>query len=172
MLDRPDQNNEEDLRTHLDARLTSTSSKKKDEVPAFSLVNDEINELRKRLDKLAARNSEVAPSTIISPFSLEIQQAPLPTEFRIPTMTAYEGKTYPKDHFDAFNDQMDPLQVTSYARCRCFTVMLSGTTKKWFRQIESETTSSCVQLSGLFMRQFQGARKYATYLSRLASIKQ
>ena len=44
--------------------------------------------------------------------------------------------------------------------------------KKWFQQIELETVASWTQLSGLFMLQFQGARKYATPLSRLASIKQ
>ena len=44
--------------------------------------------------------------------------------------------------------------------------------KKWFRQIEPETVVSWMQLLGLFMRQFQETRKYATLLSRLASIKQ
>ena len=46
------------------------------------------------------------------------------------------------------------------------------TAKKWFRQIEPETVSSWTQLSVLFMRQFQGARKCTTPLSRPASIKQ
>ena len=90
----------------------------------------------------------------------------------MPTMTTYEGKTDPHDHLNTFNDQMDLLQVSSRARCRCFTVTLTTIAKKWFRQIEPETVASWTQLSGLFMRQFQGARKYATPLSRLASIKQ
>ena len=51
-------------------------------------------------------------------------------------------------------------------------VTLTVTAKKWFRQIEPETVTSWTQLSGLFMLQFQGARKYVTPLSRLASIKQ
>ena len=70
-------------------------------------MHDEINELRKRLDKLAAKSSEATPSTTSSPFSLEIQQAPLPTSFCMLTMTVYEGKTDPQDHLDAFNNQMD-----------------------------------------------------------------
>ena len=72
-------------------------------------MHDEINELQKQLDKLAAKSSETTPSTTSSPFSLEIQQAPLPTGFCMPTMTIYEGKTDPQDHLDAFNDQMDLL---------------------------------------------------------------
>ena len=137
-----------------------------------SSVNDEINELRPRLEKLAARNSEAAQSTSTSPFNVEIQQAPLPVGFRMPTMAAYEGKTDPLDHLDAFNDQMDLLHATLLARYRCFTVTLSCTAKKWIRQIKPETITSRGQLSAIFMRQFQGAHKYATPLSRLASIKQ
>ena len=79
----------------------------------FSPMHDEINELQKRLDKLAAKSSEATPSTTSSSFSLEIQQAPLPTGFRMPTMTTYEGKTNPQEHLDKFNDQMDLLQVSS-----------------------------------------------------------
>ena len=123
-------------------------------MPTFSTVHDEINELRKRLDKLAAKSSEAAPSTTSLPFSLEIQQAPLPTGFRMPIITTYEGKTDPQDHLDAFNDQMDLLQVSSWARCRFFTVTLMATAKKWFRQIEPETVASWTQLSRLLMSQF------------------
>ena len=67
---------------------------------------------------------------------------------------------------------MDLLQVTLLARCRCFVVMLSDTTKKWIRQIEPEIVSSWGKLLAMFMRQFQEARKYATPLSCLASIKE
>ena len=86
-------------------------------------------------------------------------------------MATYEGKIDPQDHLDAFNDQMDLLQVSSQACCKCFTVTLTVTAKKRFRQIKLETIASWTQLSGLFMRQFQGARKHATPLIRLASIK-
>ena len=95
-----------------------------------SLVKDEINELRAQLEKLAARNTEAAQSTFTSPFSVEIRHAPLLVGFRMPTMATYEGKTDPLDHLDAFNDQMDLLQVTMLARCRCFAVTLSGTARK------------------------------------------
>ena len=70
-------------------------SSKNNDVPAFSLVHDEINELTKRLDKLAAKSSETTPSSTSLPFSLKIQQASLPAGFRMPTMTTYEGKTNP-----------------------------------------------------------------------------
>ena len=72
-------------------------------------MHDEINELQKRLDKLVAKSSEATPSTTSLPFNLEIQQAPLPMGFCMPTMTTYEGKTDAQDHLDVFNDQIDLL---------------------------------------------------------------
>ena len=165
-------NIDEDMRTYLEARYNSATSRRRDDHPTFSPINDEINELRDMLEKLVARNTEAKPSTITSAFSTEIQQAPLPAGFRMPTMVIYEGKPDPQDHLDAFNDQMDLLQVTSFTSCRCFVVTLSGITKKQIRQIKLETVMSCRQLSRMFIRQFQGARKYTATLSYLASIKQ
>ena len=82
----------------------STTCRRRQEETVVSLVNDEISELRARLEKLAARNTEAAQSTSTSLFSGEIQQAPLPISFRMPTMAVYEGKADPQDHLDAFND--------------------------------------------------------------------
>ena len=111
-LDRLGQNADEDLCAHLEARRTSASSKMND-VPTFSLMHDEISELRKRLDMLTAKSSEATRATTSSPFSLEIEQASLPASFYMSTMTTYKGKTDPQDHLDVFNDQMDLLQVSS-----------------------------------------------------------
>ena len=73
---------------------------------------------------------------------MEIQQAPLPADFKMPTMATYKAKVDPLNHLDAFNDQMDLLQVTMLACCWCFPVTLSGTIKKWIHQIEPETITS------------------------------
>ena len=80
------------MRTHLDARRASVTSRRRQEETVVSPVNDEINELQARLEKLAARNIEVVQSTSPSLFCMEIQQAPLPVDFRMLTMVAYGGK--------------------------------------------------------------------------------
>ena len=107
IFDRLGQSRGEDMRTHLEARHNSATSRRREDLPIVFPINDEINELKARLEKLAARNVEVAPSTSTSPFSIEIQQAPLLARFKMPIMVTYEGKTDPQDHLDAFNDQMD-----------------------------------------------------------------
>ena len=86
------------MRTHLDARHNSATSRRREDLPIVFPINDEINKLRVRLEKLAARNTEATPSTLTSPFSAEIQQAPLFAGFRMPTMATYKRKTDPQDH--------------------------------------------------------------------------
>ena len=95
IFDRLGQSRGEDMRTHLEARHNSATSRRREDLSIVSPINDEINELKARLEKLAARNVEVAPSTSTSPFSIEIQQAPLLARFRMPIMVTYEGKTDP-----------------------------------------------------------------------------
>ena len=76
---------------------------------ALSPLNDEINKLRERLEKLATKNIEAASTATTLPFSVDIQQVPLLARLRMLTMETYKGKTDPQDYLDAFNDQMDLL---------------------------------------------------------------
>ena len=62
-----------DMCTHLDVRLASATSRRRQEEAIVSPVNDEINDLRAWLEKLVGRNTEVVQSTSTSLFSVEIQ---------------------------------------------------------------------------------------------------
>ena len=46
------------MHTHLEARHNSETSRRREDLPIVSPINDEINKLRARLEKLAARNIE------------------------------------------------------------------------------------------------------------------
>ena len=67
VFNRLGRNRDEDMHTHLEARRNSATSRRREDLLIVSSINDEINELRARLEKLAARNTEVAPSTSSSP---------------------------------------------------------------------------------------------------------
>ena len=60
------------MHPYLEARHNSAASRRKDNLSAFFPINDEIKEIRDRLEKLAARNTKATPSTTILPFSAEI----------------------------------------------------------------------------------------------------
>ena len=59
--------------THLEARRNFATSRRKEDLPIVSSINDEINELRARLEKLTASNIEATPLTSTLPFSAEMQ---------------------------------------------------------------------------------------------------
>ena len=60
IFDRLGQSRREDMRTHLEVRRTSATSRRREDLPVVFPINNEINELRARLEKLAARNIEAA----------------------------------------------------------------------------------------------------------------
>ena len=56
VFDRLGRSQREDMRMHLEVRHTLATSRRREELPVVSPINDEVNELRARLKKLAARN--------------------------------------------------------------------------------------------------------------------
>ena len=60
VFDRLGQSRGEDMRIHPEVRWTSVTSRRREDLLVVSLINDEINELRARLEKLAAKNIEAA----------------------------------------------------------------------------------------------------------------
>ena len=48
------------MQTHLEVRRALATSRKRQEEAVISPVNDEINKLKARLEKLAARNTKAA----------------------------------------------------------------------------------------------------------------
>ena len=98
--------------------------------PAFG----ELDELRAWIEDLAFRAEGVGNDNH-SPFTREIKEEPLPHGFKMPQILSYEEKTESRDHLNAFNDQIDLLQVNDLAKCHCFAVTLTQVAKKWFRKL-------------------------------------
>ncbi|XP_062093206.1 uncharacterized protein LOC133798752 [Humulus lupulus] len=107
-----------------------------------------------------------------SPFTREIQAEQMPTSFKEPRMTPYEGTTDPKYHLDSFNNVMRLRGVNSRAKCHCFVVTLKGVAYKWFRRLRQGTIKSWQQFSDEFLQQHHGACDYIMPTTNLANIKQ
>ena len=54
--------------------------------------------------------------------------------FKVPTISAYEGLIDPKEHLDVLNENMDLARVSHLARCHYFVVNLIKNVKKWFKK--------------------------------------
>ena len=72
VFDRLSRSKGEGMCTHLEARHNSATSKRREDLPIVSPINDKINEMRARLEKLVARNNEALPSTSTSLFNAMI----------------------------------------------------------------------------------------------------
>ena len=104
--------------------------------------NLRVVNLREALDVLNRREDELAVGYHSLSFSQDIKDAPLPTGFKLPTMTPYEGKIDPQEHLDHFNDFMELHQVSDLMKCRCFAVTLTKGAKKWFRTLKLGSISA------------------------------
>ena len=107
-----------------------------------------------------------------SPFTREIQAEQMPSGFREPRMTPYEGTTDPKYHLDSFNNLMRLRGVNSRAKCHCFIITLKGVAYKWFRRLGPGTIKSWQQFSDEFLQQHHAACDYVMPTTSLANIKQ
>ena len=110
--------------------LTRSANQPRCVGPAFG----ELDELRARIEDLIVRADGVGNDNH-SLFTQEIKEEPLPHGFKMPQIPSYEGKTDPRDHLDAFNDQMDLIQVNDLSKYRCFVVTLTQVAKKWFNKL-------------------------------------
>ena len=86
--------------------LTSTRSANQQRRAQLALA--ELDELLAHIKDLVIRAKEVGDDNH-SALTLEIKEEPFPTRIKMPQIPSYEGKTDPRDHLDAFNDQMDLL---------------------------------------------------------------
>ena len=77
-----------------------------------------IEELCRVIAAMKENDVELIAAAIGSPFNVEIREARLLEEFKLPAIKAYKGKFDPQDHLDHFNNLMELHLVSKLAKCR------------------------------------------------------
>ena len=131
-----------------------------------------MDDLRRVIVIIEEHDGKLVAQVGRPPFYKEIQEAPLPEGFKLPSIKVYEGKDDPQDHLDHFNDLMVLHMVSDQAKCRVFTVTLRNRAKKWFRSMTSRSVTSWQQLSMSFFRQFQVTKQFVVSFAHFGNIKQ
>ncbi|RWV96676.1 hypothetical protein GW17_00040594 [Ensete ventricosum] len=97
-----------------------------------TLSSDSIDSLRVQLHQVNRRLDEVQNEFVKSkeelgesskggsPFVLEIQDRPILTRFRLPSLESYDGGSDPAEHVAAFRAQMALYDTSDALICRCF----------------------------------------------------
>ena len=107
-----------------------------------------------------------------SPFTAGILHFPLPANFRMPQIEAFDGTKDPVDHLNTYKNQMELHEYQDPMRCRAFSITIKGPTLVWFNRLPPSSVSSFRELSIAFVSHFIGARTYRKPSFHLLTIKQ
>ncbi|RWW56268.1 hypothetical protein BHE74_00037042 [Ensete ventricosum] len=77
-----------------------------------------------------------------SPFTLEIQGKPLPTNFRLLTFEPYNASGDPTEHIAAFYTQIVLYDTSDALMCRAFPTTLRGPVRTWYSRLKPASISS------------------------------
>ena len=107
-----------------------------------------------------------------APFTAEVLHFPLPAQFKILQVEAFDGAKDPFDHLNTYKNQMELHGYQDPVRCRAFAITLKGPALAWFNRLPPSSISSFRELSIAFVSHFIGARTYRKPSYHLLTIKQ
>ncbi|XP_050255264.1 splicing factor U2af large subunit A-like [Quercus robur] len=81
-----------------------------------------------------------------SPFSNEIEQAPMPSQFTRPPFNSYDGKTDPVEHISHYIHMMSLHAHNDALMCKVFLSSLSSTALRWFNGLWKGSIRSFAEL--------------------------
>jgi len=85
-------------------------------------------------------------STLETPFSQEIIEAPHPKKFKMLSVEPFDGATDPDNHLDVYKSQMYVQGMDDAMCCRYFPTTVRGMAQKWFSGLPSGSITSFLQL--------------------------
>ena len=107
-----------------------------------------------------------------SPFTVVVQECPVPSKFRLPQLEPFDGLKDPLDHLNTFKTTLGLQQHPNEILCRSFPTTLKGATKEWFTKLPTSSIDNFEQLSSSFVRHFVGRQRPKRTVDHLLTIKQ
>ncbi|XP_009388264.2 uncharacterized protein LOC103975079 [Musa acuminata AAA Group] len=136
----------------------------------FSRVNHRLDEFRRELQKSRGESSEGASGG--SPFVQEIQEKPVPLNFRVPALETYDGGSHPAEHVAAFRAQMAFYGTSDALMCRAFSTTFIGPAHTWFSRLRQSSIASFDQFAKEFEQNFLISARPRPSIAALLALSQ
>ena len=101
--------------------------------------SDLLREMRKEMDELRNTIREKTDQSLDrivrktdSPFTVAVQECPVPSKFRLPQLEPFDGLKDPLDHLNTFKTTLGHQQPPDEILCRSFPTTLKGAAREWF----------------------------------------
>ena len=103
-------------------------------------LEKEMDQMRKVMDEMKEniRRANLVEDLVHqtdSPFIASINNHPLPSKFKMPSLDSYDGTRDPCDHIATFKTTMHLQGVPDEIMCRAFLTTLKGPARVWFSKI-------------------------------------
>ena len=141
--------------------------------------SDLLQEMRKDMDELRNAIREKTDQSLDrivrkmdSPFTVVVQECPVPSKFRLPQLEPFDGLKDPLDHLNTFKTTLGLQQPPDEILCRSFPTTLKGAAREWFNKLPTSSIDNFEQLSGSFVRHFVGGQRPKRTADHLLTIKQ
>lgn len=105
-------------------------------------------------------------------FTDKIMDTPLPPRFRLPQAGVYSGQWDPTDYLESYRFWIELHGTSKAIMCKAFSLALTGSARRWFRQLELGSISSFLQLWNKIVAQFIKTRQSKKPLTHLLSATQ
>ncbi|RWW11095.1 hypothetical protein GW17_00025318 [Ensete ventricosum] len=115
-------------------------------------MNKWLDEVQKEVTKSNEEAGESSKRGL--PFAREIQDKPIPTSFRLPTLESYDGSSDSTKHVAAFRAQMTLYDSSDALMCRVFPTTFRGPARMWYSRLGPTSISLSTNSQGSWSRTF------------------
>ncbi|XP_030923548.1 uncharacterized protein LOC115950496 [Quercus lobata] len=154
------------------------SNKRRNSTPKEA-SSDLLREMRKEMDEL--RNAikgkmDQSLERIVrktnSPFTVAVQECPVPSKFRLPQQEPFDWLKDLLDHLNTFKTTLGLQQSPDEILCRSFPTTLKEAAREWFSKLPMSSIDNFEQLSSSFVRHFSGGQRPKRTVDHLLTIRQ
>ena len=89
-----------------------------------------------------------------SPFTVAVQECPVPSKFHLPQLEPFDGLKDPLDHLNTFKTTLGLQQPPNKILYRSFPTTLKGAVREWFNKLPTSSIDNFEQLSSSFLCHF------------------